>query len=82
MRTRPAPALLISLLVALPVLAGCSGSSEEDVRTAAQAFLDDWAGGDLAAAAAATTDPDTATALLEQTAADLPDAALVDWSRA
>ncbi|RZU32674.1 penicillin-binding transpeptidase domain-containing protein [Blastococcus saxobsidens] len=76
MRTRPAPTLLISLLLAVPVLAGCSGSSEDDVRSAAQAFLDDWAGGDLAAAAAATTEPDAATALLEQTAGDLPDAAL------
>ncbi|WP_345770604.1 penicillin-binding transpeptidase domain-containing protein [Blastococcus saxobsidens] len=76
MRTRPAPTLLISLLLAAPVLAGCSGSSEDDVRTAAEAFLDDWTAGDLAAAAAATTDPEATTAILEQTAGDLPDAAL------
>ena len=63
-------------LLSAPVLAACSGSSEDDVRAAAQAFLDDWAGGDTAAAAGATTDPGTATALLEQTAADLPGAAL------
>ncbi|MGY1713588.1 penicillin-binding transpeptidase domain-containing protein [Geodermatophilus sp. SYSU D01106] len=63
-------------LLSAPVLAACSGSSEDDVRAAAQAFLDDWAGGDAAAAAGATTDPAAATALLEQTAADLPGAAL------
>ena len=63
-------------LLSAPVLAACSGSSEDDVRAAARAFLDDWAGGDTAAAAGATTDPGTATALLEQTAADLPGAAL------
>ena len=63
-------------LLSAPVLAACSGSSEDDVRAAAQAFLDDWAGGDTAAAAGATTDPGTATALLEQTTADLPGAAL------
>ncbi|NEK86924.1 penicillin-binding protein [Blastococcus saxobsidens] len=68
--------MLISLLLAAPVLAGCSGSSEDDVRTAAEAFLDDWTAGDLAAAAAATTDPEATTAILEQTAGDLPDAAL------
>ncbi|CCG04587.1 Cell division protein FtsI/penicillin-binding protein 2 [Blastococcus saxobsidens DD2] len=58
------------------VLAGCSGSSEDDVRAAAQEFLTAWAEGDLAAAAEATTDPEAATALLEQTAGDLPGAAL------
>ncbi|MGY1987450.1 penicillin-binding transpeptidase domain-containing protein [Blastococcus sp. SYSU DS0669] len=75
MRTRPAPALLIPILLAVPVLAGCSGS-EDDVRAAAEAFLEDWTAGDLSAAAGATTDPAAATALLEQTAADLPGAAL------
>jgi len=75
-RTPTTPTLLTSLLIAVPVLAGCSGSSEDDVRTAAEAFLDDWAAGDLAAAAAATTDPGVATALLEQTADDLPGATL------
>ncbi|MGY1833500.1 penicillin-binding transpeptidase domain-containing protein [Blastococcus sp. SYSU DS0510] len=75
MRTRQAPALLIPILLAVPVLAGCSGS-EDDVRAAAEAFLEDWTAGDLSAAAGATTDPAAATALLEQTAADLPGAAL------
>jgi cell division protein FtsI/penicillin-binding protein 2 len=77
-RTRPRPtlALSLSLLVTVPVLAACSGSTEDDVRAAAQAFLDEWAGGDTAAAARATDDPEAATALLEQTATDLPDAAL------
>ncbi|MGY1735472.1 penicillin-binding transpeptidase domain-containing protein [Geodermatophilus sp. SYSU D00684] len=63
-------------LLSAPALAACSGSSEDDVRAAAQAFLDDWAGGDTGAAADATTDPDAATALLEQTATDLPEATL------
>jgi cell division protein FtsI/penicillin-binding protein 2 len=68
--------LLIALLVAGPVLAGCSGSAEDDVTAAAEAFLADWAKGDLDAAAAATTDPELATTLLKQTAEDLPDAVL------
>ncbi|WP_233491692.1 penicillin-binding transpeptidase domain-containing protein [Blastococcus sp. TBT05-19] len=76
MRTRPAPLLLTSLLMAVPVLAGCSGSSEDDVRSAAEAFLEDWAAGETGAAAEATTDTAVATALLEQTAADLPGAVL------
>ncbi|PWW23283.1 cell division protein FtsI/penicillin-binding protein 2 [Geodermatophilus normandii] len=63
-------------LLSAPALAACSGSSEDDVRAAAQSFLDDWSGGDPDAAAAATTDPDAATALLEQTATDLPGATL------
>src|SRR3712207_3492673 len=63
-------------LLAVPVLAACSGNAEDDVRTAAEAFLADWAAGDTAAAAGATTDPDAATALLEQTATDLPGATL------
>jgi cell division protein FtsI/penicillin-binding protein 2 len=75
-RTRRGTALLTSLLLAAPVLGACSGSAEDDVRASAQAFLDDWAGGDLAAAAQATTDPDATHALLEQTATDLPDAGL------
>ncbi|WP_346619542.1 penicillin-binding transpeptidase domain-containing protein [Blastococcus montanus] len=76
MRSRPAPVLLTSLVLAVPVLAGCSGDSEEDVRAAAEAFLEDWAAGDTAAAARSTTDVDAAAALLEQTAADLPGATL------
>ncbi|RBY87050.1 penicillin-binding protein [Blastococcus sp. TBT05-19] len=62
--------------MAVPVLAGCSGSSEDDVRSAAEAFLEDWAAGETGAAAEATTDTAVATALLEQTAADLPGAVL------
>ncbi|TFV83182.1 penicillin-binding protein, partial [Blastococcus sp. CT_GayMR20] len=58
------------------VLGACSGSSEDDVRSAAETFLGAWADGDTDAAARATTDPDAATALLEQTATDLPDATL------
>jgi cell division protein FtsI/penicillin-binding protein 2 len=63
-------------LLGAPVLTACSGGSEDDVRAAAQAFLDDWTGGDTGAAAAGTTDPDAAGALLEQTAGDLPGATL------
>jgi cell division protein FtsI/penicillin-binding protein 2 len=75
-RIRRGPVLATLLLLSVPVLGACSGSSEDDVRDAAQAFLDAWAGGDTAAAVRATTDPDAATALLEQTATDLPEAAL------
>jgi cell division protein FtsI/penicillin-binding protein 2 len=65
-------------LLAVPALAACSDDSDDDaVRAAAEAFLADWAGGDTAAAAEATDDPTAATALLEQTATDLPEAALV-----
>ncbi|MCF6744932.1 penicillin-binding protein [Blastococcus sp. KM273128] len=67
--------MLIPVLLAAPVLAGCSGS-EDDVRAAAESFLADWSAGDLAAAAGATSDPAAATALLEQTAGDLPGAEL------
>ncbi len=71
------PALATTLLLlTAPVLAACSGNAEDDVRDAATAFLDAWADGDLAEAAGATTDPDAATALLEQTATDLPEATL------
>jgi cell division protein FtsI/penicillin-binding protein 2 len=63
-------------LLAAPVLAGCSGSAEDDVRAAAEAFLRDWAGGKTDAAAADTTDAAAAKALLEQTAEDLPEATL------
>jgi cell division protein FtsI/penicillin-binding protein 2 len=64
------------VLLAVPVLSACSGSSEDDVRDAAQQFLDRWREGDVAGAASLTTDAEAATALLEQTAEDLPDAAL------
>jgi cell division protein FtsI/penicillin-binding protein 2 len=71
------PALATALLLlTAPVLGACSGNAEDDVRAAATAFLDAWAGGDLAEAAGTTTDPDAAAALLEQTAGDLPEAAL------
>ena len=65
-------------LLAVPVLAACTSGDdpEDDVRAAAEAFLGDWAGGDVAAAAEATDDPAAATALLEQTATDLPEATL------
>lgn len=76
MRARSGSVLVTSLLLAVPVLSACSGGGQDEVREAAQAFLDDWAAGDTAAAAAATTDPDAATALLEQTATDLPEAQL------
>jgi cell division protein FtsI/penicillin-binding protein 2 len=75
-RTRRAPALATTLLLTLPVLAACSGSAEDDVKAVAQSFLDDWSAGTPDAAAKATTDADAATALLTQTAADLPDATL------
>jgi cell division protein FtsI/penicillin-binding protein 2 len=68
--------LLISLLVAGPALAACGASDEDEVRAAADAFLADWSEGDVGAAARATTDPEVTTALLEQTATDLPDATL------
>jgi cell division protein FtsI/penicillin-binding protein 2 len=75
-RTRFGLAPATTLLLTLPVLTACSDSAADDVKATAQAFLDDWSGGHPAAAAKATTDPDAATALLEQTAGDLPDAAL------
>jgi cell division protein FtsI/penicillin-binding protein 2 len=64
------------VLLAAPVLAACSGDPADEVRAAAQTFLEDWAAGDVDAAAGATTDADAAGALLEQTATDLPDATL------
>ncbi|ADB76538.1 peptidoglycan D,D-transpeptidase MrdA [Geodermatophilus obscurus DSM 43160] len=77
MRTRRGTVLGSTLtLLAVPVLAACSGNAEDDVRSAAEAFLADWAAGDTAAAAGATTDPAAATTLLEQTASDLPEATL------
>ncbi len=38
MRTRRGPALAVSLLLAVPVLAACSGSADDDVRAAARAL--------------------------------------------
>jgi cell division protein FtsI/penicillin-binding protein 2 len=68
--------LTTAAVLAAPVLAGCSKSSEDDVRTAAQGFLNDWAHGRTDQAAKETTDAGAATTLLKQTAQDLPGAAL------
>ena len=78
MSTRRGAVLLVTTaLLAGPVLAACSSDDPADgARSAAQAFLDAWTGGDLGGAAGDTNDPATTTALLEQTATDLPDAAL------
>jgi cell division protein FtsI/penicillin-binding protein 2 len=73
---RRGPVLLSLLALTAPLLAACSGSAADDVKAAAQEFLDDWSGGHSAAAAETTTDSGAATALLEQTAKDLPGAAL------
>jgi cell division protein FtsI/penicillin-binding protein 2 len=75
-RTRRGATLATALLLTVPVLGACSGSAEDDVRDSATSFLEAWAEGDTAAAAGATTDPQAATVLLEQTATDLPGAAL------
>jgi cell division protein FtsI/penicillin-binding protein 2 len=75
-RSRRGAAFLTSALLAVPLLASCSGSAEDDVRAAASTFLEAWADGDTAAAGRATSDADGTAALLEQTATDLPDATL------
>ncbi len=64
------------VLLAVPILSACSGNPEDDVRDVAQQFLDRWQDGDVAGAAAVTTEAEATTALLEQTAEDLPDARL------
>jgi cell division protein FtsI/penicillin-binding protein 2 len=64
------------VLLLAPLLAGCSSDPTDDVRNAAQAFLDDWTAGKTDAAAKLTTDTSATSALLEQTATDLPDAVL------
>jgi len=74
--SRRGAAALTSVLIAVPLLAGCSGSAKDDVKDAAEAFLEDWSGGHAAAAAKDTTDAGATTKLLEQTAKDLPDARL------
>jgi cell division protein FtsI/penicillin-binding protein 2 len=66
----------IAVLLLAPVLAGCSSDPTDDVRAAAQAFLDDWTAGRTDAAAALTTDAAATKTLLDQTATDLPDATL------
>ena len=75
MRTRRIPALLLAVLAAGAMLAGCT-HTDNDVRDAAQKFLTAWSGGHLGTAAQATTDAPAADALLKRTAADLPGAAL------
>ncbi|MPQ97239.1 penicillin-binding protein [Modestobacter sp. I12A-02628] len=77
MRGRRAPVLAtMVLLLAGPTLVACSGDGSEEVRSAAQAFLDDWTAGDLQAAADDTTDAVATKALLDQTASDLASATL------
>ncbi|WP_448627397.1 penicillin-binding transpeptidase domain-containing protein [Geodermatophilus sp. URMC 64] len=77
MRRRRGRALVLTAaLLAAPVLTACSGSAEDDVRAAAQDFLDEWTGGSPDAAAKLTSDPAATTTLLQQTAEDLPDATL------
>ncbi|SSC24984.1 Beta-lactamase/transpeptidase-like, partial [Klenkia terrae] len=74
---RGAVLLVTTALLAGPVLAACSSDDPADgARSAAQAFLDAWTGGDLEGAAGDTDDPATTTALLQQTVTDLPDATL------
>ena len=76
MFSRRGAAALTSVLIAVPLLAGCSGSAEDDVRSAAETYLHDWSGGSAAQAAKDTTDAGAATKLLDQTAKDLPGAKL------
>ncbi|SDY64617.1 Cell division protein FtsI/penicillin-binding protein 2 [Modestobacter sp. DSM 44400] len=64
------------LLLVGPVLSGCSSDPADEVRDAAQTFLADWTSGNTKGAAVGTTDAAATTALLEQTATDLPDATL------
>ena len=66
----------VAALVAVPLLAACTGSSEDAVRAAATTFLTDWSKGRLTAAAGDTTNRAATEALLKQTATDLPDAKL------
>ena len=55
--------LTTAAVLAAPVLAGCSNTAEDDVRTAAQSFLDDWSHGRTDQAAKLTTDAGAATTL-------------------
>jgi cell division protein FtsI/penicillin-binding protein 2 len=64
------------VVLAGPVLTACSDSAEDQARSVAEGFLADWSAGRTADAAAVATDPSAVTALLEQTAEDLPDAVL------
>jgi cell division protein FtsI/penicillin-binding protein 2 len=65
-----------AVLVLAPLLAGCSADPADDVRKAAQGFLDDWSAGNFGPAAELTTDAGATGTLLDQTAADLPGATL------
>ena len=73
---RPALPLSLTLLLAVPALAACGASAEEEAWSVAEGFLADWADGRLDDAADLTTDPELTAALLAQTAEDLPDARL------
>lgn len=69
---------MIATLLGGPALAACtSADPAAGAREATQAFLEDWSGGDLEAAAADTTDAAATATLLEETATDLLDATLV-----
>jgi cell division protein FtsI/penicillin-binding protein 2 len=65
-----------AVLVLAPLLAGCSADPADDVRKAAQGFLDDWSAGKFGPAAELATDAAATGTLLDQTAADLPGATL------
>src|SRR3954453_115690 len=75
-RRRGSVLVLTAVLLAAPVITACSGSAEDDVKAAAQDFLDQWTAGHPDAAAKLTSDPDATAALLQRTAEDLPGAAL------
>lgn len=64
-RRSVAGAAAVALVVAGCGGSGGSGSSHDAIATTAAAFLHDWSTGDLAAAAAATTDPTAAQAALQ-----------------
>ncbi len=62
--------LLFALLAGGLLLSGCGGDGnddKEDAAAAARTFLDAWTGGELEAAAAATTDPTAALPVLQET---------------
>ncbi len=65
-----------AVLLAVPALSACSADPTDEVRTAAQAFLTDWAAGRVPEAAGGTTDAAATEQLLTQTATDLPGATL------
>jgi cell division protein FtsI/penicillin-binding protein 2 len=75
-RPRPALALSLTLLLAVPALVACGTSAEEEARSVAEGFLVEWANGRLDDAADLTTDPELTAVLLARTAEDLPEARL------